>query len=162
PEVPPVARLELRTAPGTGFDRDPQPIAISPDGRSIAWSACELASGRCAIYRRALDALEPRAIAGTDGGHAPVFSPDGRWIAVFADGALKKIAIAGGAATTLASAPDPAGAAWAEDGRIAFAGSAAGGVSVVNGESGAAQVLTHVRPQRGELRHRNPAWLPGG
>jgi serine/threonine-protein kinase len=162
PETPPVARLELRAAPGTAFDRDLQPIAISPDGRSIAWSACEIASGRCAIYVRALDALEPRALAGTDGGHSPVFSPDARWIAFFADGAIKKIAVAGGAPTTLASAPDPAGAAWSADGRIAFAGSAAGGLSVVNGESGVAQALTRVRSQRDELRHRNPAWLPDG
>jgi serine/threonine-protein kinase len=162
PDVPPVARLELRTTPGTAFDRDPQPIAISTDGRSIAWSACDLASGRCAIYTRTLDALEPHAIAGTDGGHSPVFSPDGRWIAFFADGALKKIAIAGGAPATLASAPDPGGAAWAEDGRIAFAGSAAGGLSIVSGESAAAQPITLARGQRGELRHRNPAWLHDG
>src|SRR5262245_46030396 len=117
PPEPPVARLELTATPGTAFDRDPQPIAIAPDGRSIAWSACELASGRCAIYLRALDAIEARALAGTDGGQSPAFSRDGRWIAFFADGALKKIATSGGTPTTLASAPDPAGAAWAEDGR---------------------------------------------
>lgn len=162
PEAPPIARLELLTAPGTAFDRDPQPIAISPDGRTIAWSACEIANGRCAIYMRALDALEPRALAGTEGGQSPVFSPDGRWISFFADGTLKKIAAAGGAPTTLASAPDPAGAAWAEDGRIAFAGSAAAGLSIVGGQGGAVQPLTYVRGERGELRHRAPAWLPDG
>src|SRR5262249_13216498 len=158
----PVARLELRTAPGTAFDRDAQPIAISPDGRSLAWSACETATGRCVLYVRALDALDAHALAGTDGGHSPVFSPDGRWIAFFADGALKKIAASGGAPTTLASAPDPAGAAWAEDGRIAFAGSAAGGLSLVNGQGGAVEAITRARGERGELRHRNPPWLPDG
>jgi eukaryotic-like serine/threonine-protein kinase len=162
PAEPPVARLELTAARGTSFDRDPQPLAISSDGRSIAWTACETPTGRCGIYVRALDALEPRALAGTDGGHSPVFSPDGRWIAFFADGALKKIAVAGGAPTTLASAPDPAGAAWADEGSIAFAGSAAGGLSMVNGQGGAVRPLTRVRPERGELRHRNPAWLPDG
>jgi eukaryotic-like serine/threonine-protein kinase len=162
PAEPPVARLDLTTARGTAFDRDAQPIAIAPDGRSIAWSACETATGRCAIYVRALDALEPRAVAGTDGGHSPVFSPDGRWIAFFADGALKKIAAGGGAPTTLAPAPDPAGAAWAEDDRIAFAGSAAGGLSIVSGQGGAVQPIARVRSDRGELRYRNPAWLPDG
>ena len=162
PAEPPVARLELAAARGTAFGTDPQPLAIAPDGRSIAWSGCEIAAGRCAIYVRALDALDPRALAGTDGGRSPVFSPDGRWIAFFADGALKKIAVSGGAPTTLASAPDPAGAAWAEDGRIAFAASAAGGLSIVSGQGGAAQPLTHARTERGELRHRDPAWLPDG
>jgi serine/threonine-protein kinase len=162
PAEAPVARLELLTVPGTAFERDPQPIAFSPDGRSIAWSACETATGRCAIYVRAFDALDARTLPGTDEGRSPVFSPDGRWIAFFADGALKKIPAGGGAPATLASAPDPAGAAWAADGRIAFAGSAAGGISIANAEGGVVQPLTRPRTERGETRHRAPAWLPDG
>ena len=162
PPEPPVVRAEIRTTAGTTFDAGPRPIAISPDGRSLAWSACDAAGGRCAIYLRALDALDARTLAGTDGGHSPVFSPDGRWIAFFADGALKKIAVAGGAPSVLATAPDPGGAAWAEDGRIAFSGSAAAGLSIVNGQGGAVQALTTPRRARGELRHRDPAWLPDG
>ena len=132
PDPPPVSRLELRATPGTTFDRAPQPIALSPDGRSLAWSACEIAAGRCAIYARAIDRLDAHPLAGTEGGHSPVFSPDGRWIAFFADGQLKKIASAGGAATAIAAAPDPGGAAWGTNGRIAFAASAAGGLSLVD------------------------------
>jgi eukaryotic-like serine/threonine-protein kinase len=161
PAAPPVARLELRTAPGTTFDRDRQALAISPDGRSLAWSACEAASGRCAIYVRPIDRLEAQPLSGTDGGRSPVFSPDGRWIAFFADGALKKIAAGGGAPTSLASAPNPGGAAWGADGRIVFAGSAAGGLSVIDGQGGAVQPLTQPAAARGELRHRNPAWVSG-
>jgi DNA-binding winged helix-turn-helix (wHTH) protein len=157
PDAPPVARVELRTAPGTEFDRDPQPIAISPDGRSIAWSACETATGRCAISVRTLDTLEPRALPGTTDGHSPVFSPDGRWIAFFADGALKKIAVAGGAPTTLAPAPDPAGAAWGSDGRIVFAGSAGGGLSLVDEQGGGVKSVTNAHSETGEWRHRSPA-----
>ena len=162
PQPPPTARLELRTAPGTAFDADPQPIAISPDGRTLAWSACETANGRCAIYVRSLDRLDALRLAGTEGGHAPVFSPDARWIGFFADGALKKIAAAGGAVTTLASATDPAGAAWGVDGRIVFAASAAGGLSLIDGEGGAVRPLTRPLAEHGELRHRSPAWIPNG
>jgi serine/threonine-protein kinase len=154
-----VSRFELRTTPGTAFDREPAPIALSPDGRAIAWSACEIPTGRCAIYLRPVDRLEARPLAGTDGGQAPVFSPDGRWIAFFADGALKKIAAAGGAPSTLASAPDPGGAAWNEDGRIVFAGSMAGGLSLIDDQGGAVQALTQPLAGRGELRHTHPAWM---
>ena len=160
PDPPPVARLELRTAPGTTFDREAAPIAISPDGRSFAWSACDGATDRCALYVRAIDRFDAQALAGTDGAHAPTFSPDGRWIAFFADGALKKIAAGGGAPTPLAAAPDPGGAAWTADGRIVFAASTAGGLSIVDDQGGRAQTLTAPSAGRGELRHRFPAVVP--
>jgi len=162
PEPPPVSRFELRATPGTTFDRASDSLAISPDGRTFAWSACEAATGRCALYLRAIDHLDAQRLAGTEEGHSPVFSPDGRWIAFFADGALKKIAVAGGAATTLASAPDPAGAAWGRDGTIAFAGSAAGAVSAVNEQGGAVRTLTSPQTASGQLRDRDPAWLSDG
>ena len=50
----------------------------------------------------------------------PFFSPDGLWIGFFADGQLKKIAVTGGAAQTLAPAPDTRGGAWSEDDTIVF------------------------------------------
>ncbi len=161
PDSLPVSRLELRAAPGTTFDRAPQPIALSPDGRSLAWSACEIATGRCAIYARPIGRLDAHPLAGTEGGHSPVFSPDGRWIAFFADGQLKKIASAGGTATAIAPAPDPGGAAWGTDGRIAYAASAAGGLSLVDDRGGAPRPLTQPAGDRGELRHRFPAWVEG-
>src|SRR5207253_2199896 len=80
-------------------------------------------------------------LPGTDNGHSPIFSPDGRWIAFFADGSLKKVAVAGGAPTTIAPAPDPAGAAWAAAGRLAYAPSAASGLWTVGAQGGAPQPL---------------------
>jgi serine/threonine-protein kinase len=156
-QAPPVARFELRTAPGTTFDREDAPIAISPDGRSFAWSACEIATDRCALYVRGIDHQDAQPLAGTGGAHTPVFSPDGRWIAFFADGALKKIAAGGGAPTPLASAPDPGGATWTSVGRILFAPSRASGIAQIDGEGATAAPMTRPAADRGELRHRAPA-----
>jgi DNA-binding winged helix-turn-helix (wHTH) protein len=162
PEAPKVARFEVRTADGTAFDRRQPSLAISADGRVLAWSACDEVSDACALYVRPVDRLEAVRLAGTEGGVAPFFSPDAHWIGFFADGKLKKIAATGGAPAILADAPAPGGAAWAADGRIAFAGAPAGGLSVVPDQGGTVTALTTPQIDRGELRHLYPAWLSGG
>ena len=43
------------------------------------------------LWVRTLNALENRAIAGTDGASFPFWSPDGREVAFFADDKLKRI-----------------------------------------------------------------------
>jgi serine/threonine-protein kinase len=45
--------------------------------------------------------MEPRPVAGTEGGVGPFFSPDGEWLGFFAEGELKKVSLRGGATVTL-------------------------------------------------------------
>jgi serine/threonine-protein kinase len=162
PEAPLVARFEVQPADGTSFDRRAPSLAVSADGRVLAWPACEAASGTCALYVRPLDRLDVARLPGTEGGSSPVFSPDGRWIGFFADGKLKKIAASGGSPSIVADAPAPGGAAWGPDGRIAFAGAPAGGLSLVSDQGGAVTALTTPQVDRGEVRHLYPSWLAGG
>ena len=42
---------------------------------------------------------------GTEGGEQPFFSPDGKWIAYFANHQMKKVAVTGGPPTVLAELP---------------------------------------------------------
>jgi serine/threonine-protein kinase len=161
PEAPPVARFDVRPSDGTSFDRRAPSLAVSADGRVIAWSACEVTSGTCALFVRPVDHLDATRLPGTEGGASPFFSPDGRWIGFFADGKLKKIAASGGSPSIVADAPAPGGAAWGPDGRIAFAGAPAGGLSLVSDQGGAVTPLTTPRFDRGEVRHLYPSWLPG-
>ena len=51
---------------------------------------------RCSCSYAAFDELESEAVAGTERGIAPILSPDGEWVAFFADGKLKKVPISGG------------------------------------------------------------------
>jgi len=161
-DTAPIARFDLRPIPGTAFDRRAPALAVSPDGETIAWSACAIDSRACALYVRSVNRLDPLKLPGSDGAAAPFFSADGRWIGFFADGKLKKVAVAGGAASILADAAVPGGATWAADGRIAFSGAPAGGISIVSDQSGAVRTLTTPRADRGEVRHLYPAWLPSG
>lgn len=161
PEAPLVARFDVGPADGTSFDRRAPSLALSADGRVLAWSACEAVTGGCAVYVRGLDRLDATRLPGTDGGSSPFFSPDGSWIGFFADGKLKKIAASGGSPSIVADAPAPGGAAWGADGRIAFAGASAGGLSLVSEQGGAVTALTMPQIDRGDVRHLYPSWLPG-
>src|SRR5207249_404922 len=83
-------------------------LTLSRDGTTLAFVAAK-GGGRPQIYVRRLDQLQAITLAGTDGADRPFFSPDGQWIAFFADGKLKKISVTGGAAVTLCDAADNRG-----------------------------------------------------
>ena len=55
------------------------------------------------LLLRPLDRLESQVIAGTEGGHAPFFSPDGGRIGFFAGGELKVAALEDGGPPTCAT-----------------------------------------------------------
>lgn len=93
--------------------------ALSPDGRSLAFMA--FTSGRPTIWVRPLDGVSSRPLPGTEGGVAPFWSPDGRWIAFFAEGRLKKTQLGSAASQTLCEVPGAAACgSWSRNGTILF------------------------------------------
>ncbi|HEX9491906.1 MAG TPA: protein kinase, partial [Thermoanaerobaculia bacterium] len=77
-----------------------QPLAVSPDGWRLAYEG-EGTDGRSVLYVRSSSEGESRPIAGTEGADTPFFSPDGKWLAFFADRKLKKVPLNGGAPATI-------------------------------------------------------------
>ena len=71
---------------------------ISPDGTRLVYVA------QSKLFTRSLDQAISTELPGTEGAQAPFFSPDGRWIAFFANGKLKKISLQGGQVVTLCDA----------------------------------------------------------
>ena len=114
-------------------------VAISPDGRRVVYRS---SSG---LYLRDMENLEPRMIPGTEQASSPFFSPDGRWLAFFAEGKLKKVALSGGAPVTLAEAPDNRGGTWSRDGTIIFSASTIEGLSRVSESGGPGRGADHQR-----------------
>ena len=91
---------------------------ISPDGTTLAFVAQQ--AGAVKLFVRKLDQLEAAPLAGTEGAANPFFSPTGDWIAFFASGKLKKVAVTGGAALTLCDAAVGRGGTWTDDDQIVF------------------------------------------
>ena len=142
-----------------GTDRD---LALSPDGTHVVY----VGNSGTQLFVRALDALEPVAIASGSGAglRAPFVSPDGQWVGFLDNGRLRKVAITGGPPITLARLDDPArGATWAPDDTIIFATSnPATGLQRVSAAGGTPEVLTRPDHAQGEADHLWPEILPGG
>jgi eukaryotic-like serine/threonine-protein kinase len=132
-------------------------MAFAPDGRSLVFSAER--NGRVQLYVRRLDALEATPIAGTEGASNPFLSPTGDAVAFYADRALKKVSLAGGAAVTLCNVDLVYGATWGSTDQIVFANQA-GGLWRIAASGGMPTPVT--KPQPGEYSHRLPQFLPDG
>jgi serine/threonine protein kinase/WD40 repeat protein len=135
------------------------PLALSSDGTLLAFVARP--SGKTPqLYVRRLDQLTATPLSGTEGASTPCFSPDGQWLAFFADLKLKKVPATGGAVVTLAEAPYARGAWWAEDDTIVFAPHYRKGLMRVSSGGGQAEPVTTLT--QGDITHRFPQVLPGG
>jgi Tol biopolymer transport system component len=153
-----VVRLSISPPEKTAFTA----LALSPDGRQLAFTAIDNA-GRRQLWVRALDEGTAGAPAGTEGAWNPFWSPDSRWIGFFADGKLKKIAAAGGTAQVLANAFDSrGGGAWSRKGVIVFSPSPLGPLYQVSETGGDASPATWLDVSQHERVHRWPQFLPDG
>lgn len=138
------------------------PFALSPDGRCAAYVGTP-SHGMTRIYLRHLKCLETSPIAGTDGAANPFFSPDGEWLGFFAEGQLKKVAIAGGPPLAICDAgAESRGAVWTTDHDIIYSPAPAAGLWRVSASGGAPRQLTFLDFDRGERTHRWPESLPDG
>ncbi len=136
-------------------------VALSPDGSQLAFVAAR--DRRPTLWIRRLDAPEARALPGTEGAAFPFWSPDGRSIAFFAQGALNRIDVAGGAVRRICEAPTGRGGTWLTDGTILFTPTAiAEGLHRVAAGGGEASTFTQLDGSRHEISHRWPALLPDG
>lgn len=135
-------------------------IAISPDGRSVVYTGVEKQEIR--LYLRNLDTFESKPIPGTEGGRAPFFSPDGRWLGFLTQHHLKKVQLSGDTPVTLCRIANARGASWGDDGTIVYSPFYYAGLNKISANGGTPQPLTKVDKAHEERNHRWPFLLPGG
>jgi Tol biopolymer transport system component len=136
-----------------------QAFKLSPDGRYVAIVAAE--TGRSRLWLRPLDSLQPQVLAGTEDATYPFWSSDSAFIGFFAEGKLKKIAVAGGPPQILCDAPSGRGGAWSSEGVILFTPNISGALYRVAAEGGIPTPVTKPRPGTDDS-DRYPEFLPGG
>jgi eukaryotic-like serine/threonine-protein kinase len=140
-----------------------RPFALSASGSHLAYIGP--AENGTQVWLKARHQHTPVPVRGTADVVRATFSPDGEWLAFVQGTQLRKVAVVGGAAITLAdSAAAARGVAWLEDGTLIYAAaptasrptghalrrvSASGGPAKVVWESDSATAW-------------NPAPLPGG
>ena len=173
-------RAEIVPSPLHAFDRRSTSalFTFTPDGGTLIYASSDPAARL--LYRRNRDSHVAVPIAGTEGAYGPFVSPDGNSLGFFADGAMKRVPLGGGAAQTIRNmrgrdAPDALGfgwttelgpgrelglgAAWLPDDTIVY-GRFFGGLWRTAAIGGTPTALT--KTSEGEIAHRLPRALPGG
>ncbi|MGE5278279.1 MAG: protein kinase domain-containing protein [Acidobacteriota bacterium] len=133
--------------------------AISPDGTRLV--VCGQDEGGVErLWLRRLDSFKSEPLAGTEHAALPFWSLDGRYVAFFADGKLKRIEPSGGSPLALCDS-DGVGGAWGPRGDVLFA-EPTGPILRLPSAGGKAVAVTKLDTARHETSHRYPSFLPDG
>ena len=139
----------------------PAGFALSHDGSRLAFFS-QSVEGKMGLWVRTLNSTVAQEVVANETGAFPFWSPDGRWIAFFADGKLKRVPSSGGPVQVICDAATGRGGAWNSRGVIVFAPSFIGPLFRVSASGGAPVPVTKLDTSLGETTHRWPDFLPDG
>ena len=155
-------RFAIAAPPDGTIDISRSPVGVSHDGRTIAFAAIRGTTQQ--IFVRDLELADAVPLSGTEGGFAPFFSPDGRWIGFFANQKLRKVLRSGGVPVAVADfkelgATRNVSASWDEQDTILFTPDVNAGIWRVPASGGTPTAVT--TPAAAETFHLWPQLLPG-
>jgi eukaryotic-like serine/threonine-protein kinase len=148
-----------------------QRLALSPDGRRLVYAATDGPEGRVKLFVRSLDRPTSQVLAGSENAIGPFWSADGRFVAFYADGELKKIDIAGGPPITITSeapmqrmdsgnSPQGMPGSWNADDVIVY--SSRGVIRRISVKTGESEPVTRLDESAKQTHHDYPHFLPDG
>ena len=157
-----VVRYEIPLPPAHSFQGD---LALSPNQRTLVFSAADDATGIRSLWIRSLDSLESKTLDNTEDARFPFWSPNSRELGFFAGGELRVLDTVSGSQRVLArSGPygEVRGATWSSLGFIVFNPRFTGALQKVSEKGGPVEPASRVESSRGQGTHRIPNFLPDG
>ncbi len=136
-------------------------LALSPDGSKLAFCAAP-PGAQPGLWIRTLAEPTARPVPGAEDAIFPFWSPDGRYVAFFGQGALKRVDAAGGPVLQICDAESPKGGSWNQDGTILFAPKSTSSLFRVPAAGGTPVSVTKLDAALHVTAHRYPSFLPDG
>jgi eukaryotic-like serine/threonine-protein kinase len=137
-------------------------LALSADGSMLAFVSPEENSGLPMVYVQRIGSPTAAVLSGTEGASYPFWSPDGAYVAFFANGKLQKLPISGGPPQVLANVQAARGGSWGSRGVIIYEPDAGSPIWRVNADgSGAAPVTEPIFSPKDQT-NRWPVFLSDG
>jgi Tol biopolymer transport system component len=158
-EATPPLQFAVPPPEGAAFNPAAAFMALSPDGRHLAFSAANRSAGM-ALWLRSLDSVAVRQLT-TEEGAQPFWSADSRFIAFYSGGQYKKIDITNGRVQLLIDAQGQSGA-WNSDDVIVMKLRDRPVLSRFPAAGGSPTPATTLDAARGETAHAWPQFLPDG
>ncbi len=131
---------------------------ISPDGRRLAFVG--IAEGKSMLRIRDLGSDDARALSGTETAESPFWSPDGRFLAFYSRGKLRRIELSTGSIDVLCDAELGRGGSWGSKGDLLFTQKSVGSIYRIAASGGQPEPATRLEP--GDVIHRWPQMLLEG
>ena len=154
----PVDAAEVRFEVATSNSSSPLQISVSPDGRTLLYTA--MSDRGQSLWIRPLASLKAMQIATIEGANGLAFwSPDSRQVAFVSGDKLHRVAIGGGGTETICALPTSVrGGSWNAQGVIIYSGD--GVIYRVPGAGGVPVKISLSAP--GVVRWDQPFFLPDG
>lgn len=160
PDSVPVVRSLVLPPASSSFL--PTSLALSPDGRLLAFVANLSTGARAVLWIEAMNSGSVHPLTGTEGATLPFWSPDGQDIGFFAHGKLWRVGSQGGPPQPLCDAPLGRGGTWNRDGVIVFAPDLNSPLQQISARGGAATAAAPLGSQTATGQAWWPQFLPDG
>lgn len=137
-------------------------IALSPDGRMLAYIAVDQTSGDGMLYIQKVGSPGATRVNETKGAAYPFWSPAADYVAFFAHNKLKKVSVNGGMPQVLTSVQEARGGSWSKKGVIIYSPDSSGPLWRIDADGTDAAPLTDKTFSKECSSHRWPVFLPDG